>query len=385
MLRLRQIVSGTAVCAMVLSFAVPVSAQSTPADVEAEPRVQLAAVTPGSSDLPTGYTFVGETFLDADQASGPGIDAAAIQEAGFATQYVSVYENVDSGERIRAYASWWGDEAAATSGFEILENEGATNPNDMMEDSAAEVGEEPRETTTGSYLAADGSTVGMVDVTFRRGPMVIGVAHEKMDGSAADPAIAADLAARMDERAQTVLSGESPQHTDLSLPGNVISFAAEGNAVLQVGFLGPAEVESIYGVQGSLLSGVNASWVETAMIGTTDPAGPTITVGVATFGSEDDARSTAEQAGDLFTPLENQEAADAPSIDGANATTAFRYTSEGVDAFRVVFAIGPMLTVIDAQGPGAEEAVAAIVTAQAACQTGGTCEAPSLPESFTGQ
>lgn len=394
MQRLRQIVSGMTIGAMMLTFAAPASAQSTPEATEPDPRAQLAAVTPGSEDLPTGYEFVGETFLSADQVSGPGIDTGALESGGFVSQYVSVYENPDSGERIRAYASLWADDASAESGFAILEDETATNPNDAMEDSEAEIGEEPRETTIGTYLSADGETIGTADVTFRRGPMVIGVAHETMDGSDADATIATDLAARMDERAQTVLGGESPAHTNLSLPGQTVSFDADGNAIIQAGFLGPVEVETIYGVQGSLLSGVDAAWVETALIGSQELTGPTVTVGVTTFGSAQDAQLTVEQAEDLFMPLENQEAVDGASVVGASAVSAFRYSSESaegdaLDGYRLIFSTNEMMTIIDVQGAasegGAEQAATAISDAQTACQSGGACEAPALPAGFTGQ
>jgi hypothetical protein len=394
MQRLRQIVSGVAIGAMVLSQGVAAWAQTTPEAAAPDPRAQLAAVTPGVEDLPTGFAFVGETFLSADQVSGPGLDAAALQDSGFVTQYVSVYENTDSKERIRSYASLWADDASAGSGFAVLEDEAATNPDATLEDGGTEVGEEPRETSTGTYLAADGATIGTADVTFRRGPMVVGVAHEKLDGSAADTAIATDIATRVDERAQAVLNGESPAHTDLALPAQVLSFAGNGNATLQAGFLGPVEVESIYGVQGSLLSGVNASWVETTMIGSSEPGAPTVTVGVTTFGTEDNARSTAEQAADLFLPLANQEVVDGVTVEGADAASAFRYSSESaedgaLDSYRLIFATGTMLTVIDLQGSasdgGAEQAATAISTAQMTCQAGEGCEAPALPAEFTGQ
>ena len=101
--RFRTIVSAVATGAMLLGFAAPMNAQTPTADPD--PKVQLAAVTPGSEDLPTGYVFVGETFLSADQVSGPGIDAAALTDGGFVAQYVSVYENESTDQRIRAYAS----------------------------------------------------------------------------------------------------------------------------------------------------------------------------------------------------------------------------------------------------------------------------------------
>lgn len=392
MQRIRQIVSSMAIGAMILGSTAGAVAQSTPETVEADPRIGLAAVTPGSEDLPTGYRFVGETFLDSTQVAESGVDAGALESAGFLGQYVSVYENPDNDQRIRAYASLWTDDAAAQNGFALLEDEAVTNPDDALEDSGNEVGEEPRETTTGSYAGNDSVAVGTVDVTFRRGPMVVGVAHETLDGSAADATVATDLATRMDTRAQAVIAGDALPHVDMSLPGKSISFEAEGNGLVQAGFLGPIEVESIYEVQGSLLSGIDSSWVESTLIGATTTDAPIVTIGVSTFANDQDAVSVAQQAGDLFLPLPSQEPVDGVTIEGAEAVSAFRYASSdssGLDSFRLVMASGGMVTVIDVQQAaadgGAEEAAVAIANAQLTCLTGGSCDAPALPGSFTGQ
>ncbi len=69
MQRLREIISVMAIGATMLTTGLSAAAQSTPGAAPADPRDGLAAVTPGSEDLPTGYTFVGETFLSADQVA----------------------------------------------------------------------------------------------------------------------------------------------------------------------------------------------------------------------------------------------------------------------------------------------------------------------------
>jgi hypothetical protein len=391
MQRFQKIVSGLAVGAMLLGASFGASAQSTPTPNVDDPRYQLAAVTPGSEDLPTGYEFVGETFLDIEQVSAGGFDREALASTGFVSQYVSVYENADTDQRIRAYASLWTDDAAAEAGFGILEDETITNPNDPLEDSVTDVGEEPREATIGTYTAADGTVIGTADVTFRRGPMVVGVAHETFDASEADEAVATELAVRMDERAEAVLAGESLPHVDMALPGMVVSFEGEGNGLAQAGFLGPVEVESVYGVQGSLLSGIDTSWVETTLVGAT-ASSPSITIALSTFANEQDAQFVVEQAGDIFPPFADQEAVEDVMIDGADAASAFRYASSDdgdVDSYRLLYATGGMLTVIDVQratsGDGAEEAAMTIAVAQMECQEGTACEAPDLPEGFSGQ
>lgn len=390
MQRLREIISGMAIGAIMLSSGLAAVAQSTPEAAQPDPRNALAAMTPGAEDLPTGYTFAGETFLTLDQVAASGVDAEALRSGGFVSQYVSVYQNTDANQRIRAYVSLWSDDQAATNGFAILEDETVTNPNDALDDADASVGEEPRETTTGTYTATDGSSIGTVDITFRRGPMVVGIAHETLDGSAADAGLANELATRVDERAQAVLDGAELPHIDMSLPGKVVGLDGEGNGLAQAGFLGPVEVESIYGVQGSLLSGIDSSWVETTLVGARAES-PSVTVGLSTFANADDARLIVEQAGDIFPPLPGQEAVDGVTLDGADAVAAWRYgTSEGTaDSYRLLFAANGTLTVIDVQRAaadgGAEQAAMAVATAELACQTGGACETPALPGSLTGQ
>ena len=83
---------------------------------------------------------------------------------------------------------------------------------------------------------------------------------------------------------------------------------------------------------------------------------------------------------------------DGVAIEGAEAVSAFRYASSdssGLDSFRLVMASGGLVTVIDVQQAaadgGAEEAAVAIANAQLTCLTGGSCDAPALPGSFTGQ
>ncbi|HEV2073459.1 MAG TPA: hypothetical protein VGR29_07425 [Thermomicrobiales bacterium] len=378
------VLSATMLGSGLTALAQPTPGPSIPVDVET--RAQLAAMVPGAEDLPVGYQFVGETFLAADEVASGTLDAGALTSAGFITQYVSVYENPESRSRIRAYVSAWNDASAAEAGFALVEDEAMVAPNAALQDSEAGVGEDPRETTIGTYTLEDGTSVGSVDVTFRRDNLLAGVAVETADGSAADAEMATELATRLDERIETVKNGESPAHTNLELPSQVISLTNQGQ-VLQAGFLGPAEVENIYGVQGSVLSGIDVSWVESVMVG--DPAtnASIIAVGTTTFGTPEDAAAAVEQSAELFTPLANQQAVEDVSLEGADAVQAYRYSSENaegdaLDSYRLVFSTGTSLSVIDVQGAGSDIAAAETATqlalAQIACQTGSTCETPNV-------
>ena len=379
-----------------LGSSLSVLAQPTPqtaGSIDAGTRAQLAAMVPGAEDLPVGYQFVGETFLSADEVVSGTLDAAALVDAGFVTQYVSVYENPDSGSRIRTYVSAWSDAPAAEAGFTLVEDEAVVAPDAALQDSEAGVGENPRETTIGTYTLEDGTSVGSADVTFRRDSLLAGVAVETADGSAADAEMATELATRLDERIETVRNGETPAHTDLELPSRVISVADQGE-VLQAGFLGPAEVENIYGVQGSGLSGIYVSWVESVMVGDPAASAPVVAVGTTMFGTPEDASITVQQSAELFTPLPNQQPVEDVSLEGADAVQAFRYSSgnaEGntLDSYRVVFSTGTSLSVIDVQGADSEtaaaEAATGLASAQLACQMGSTCQTPDISAGLVGQ
>lgn len=357
------------------------SAQATPPAVTVEQRAQLAAMTLTSDELPAGYVFAGETFLTAEQMAGPGIDAQALTDAGFVVQYVSEYRNADTGAMIRSYASQWNDAAAAQNGFSMVEDETKTNPDAQLKDGGADVGQDPRETTTGTYTAND-TTYGTTDVTFRRESVLAGVAIDTSDGSAPDAQVAADLATKLDARVQQVEKGDAPAHTDLALPGQVVPFGAAGTTS-QAGFLGPAEVESIYGLQGSVLDSVQASWVDTTVIGK-----GTVTVGVTRFDSEANASSAVKQSADLFTPLNNVEPVSDLTIDGASAVAGYRYTSgdgEDINSFRLIFSSGSTVTVIDLQNNvkgDLQKLATTIAGKQLGCQTDGACQPVALPTSF---
>ena len=272
MKRLRRTLAGLALGAAIAASGTPALTLGSSLQAATEPavRAELAAATLAASDLPTGFSFVGETFLTAEQVAGETLDPNALTDAGFATQYVSVYENPQAKLRVRSYVSSWTDAAAAEAGFAILEDEAMTTPGAELSDGGADVGEEPRETTSGTYPAPDGSTIRTVDVTFRRDNLLAGVALEKLDGSEVDAKTAGDLAKRMDARVQAVQKGDSPANTDLALPAKVLSLQPLGQEI-QVGFLGPVEVERIYGLQGSVLDSVQASWSNRSSSRTTPP------------------------------------------------------------------------------------------------------------------
>ncbi|HWV24814.1 MAG TPA: hypothetical protein VNZ58_11540 [Thermomicrobiales bacterium] len=368
-----------ALVASTLSGSIAAAAQATPESgtVDAETRATLAAIVPDANDLPVGYDFVGETFLTAEDLKGD--DAAALSDAGFVTMYVSVYANTREHTRIRSYASAWTNADAASAGNDLLNatDEGLTT-------GSSEIGDEPRETASGTYKSGS-TTMSVEAVSFRHDAMLLGTAVETDDGSEPDADLAKDIAGVMLDRADTLADGQSPKNIDLSLPGRTLSFQGEGQ-MLQAGFLGPKDVEGIYDTQGSVLSKLESSWVETVAVGEgSDTA--TITVGLTTFGKADDASNAVKQSADIFPPLTDQKSVNDASVDGADSVAAYTYSSssderDAMNSYRVIFSVDTDLVVIDVQGAPSSDAAKTVATdlakAQLGCATGGACEVPDL-------
>lgn len=373
-MRIRTILS-TMLAALLMMSAFHGASAQLPESTEIQ--AQAAAMTLTSEDLPTGFQLTGETFL-------PIPDVATVE--GAVARYVSVYTNIDSGQEIRSYVILFETDDQATAGIEVLEG----NEPETLSDTEVEMGSGNAELTTGTYESVDGRTIGTADITFVRGNAVAGVAVDNPDGSEPDGQLATDLAALMDTRIQAVQSGESA--IDLSLPAQIVPFADTGSLV-QAGFLSPGESEAIYGTQGSALSGLGSSWVQTVAFGE-DGASPRVTIGVTTFATAEDAAEVVDQAGNIFQPLADQEEIDDVEVDGADSAVAFRYTSrEGniadQESYRIIFSQGELVTVVDVQGAPdsetAEAAANAIAGAQFTCQSEGTCERPVAPGVIPGE
>lgn len=336
-------------------------AAQAPADEATQ--AEATAYTLDSADLPTGYTLTGETFLTAPDATTlPGLQAV----------YVSVYTNLDSGEVIRSYVYLFDTADNAKAGIQVV----GGNQEETIERTAVELGDDEAVLLNGTYTKADGSIGGTADVAFVRGNAVIGVAVDGAGEAVPDPQLAQDLAARADERAQAVQSGEAP--VNLELPKKVVPFAENG-MVIQAGYLNATESELIYDTQGSPLASLESSWVKTVGYGE-NGEGPRLTIGVTEFATAEDAAAVVDQSDRIFTGLTDQQKVDGVSVEGAEQVVAYTYTSEDGSAYRIIFSIGEVVTVVDVQGAPdaatAEAAANSVATAQVTCQVDGTCERP---------
>lgn len=350
-------------------------------------RAQMAAITLDRASLPGDYRFQGETFLNAEQAAGEAIDPAALTDAGFEAQYLSVYLNPDTGLEITTYVSAWTDADAAEAGFALVEDEGVIHADGTLSDADLALGESPAELTTGNYPNPDGSgsTVGVADATFRVDRFLVGVSLTTADGSDADSGLVESLAGTVEARATAVIAGESPDGTNLALVEDVTPLFGVGTE-LQVGFLDSGDVETMYGLRGSALGELEASWVE--VVGEEGGA-PYLAVGVTDFGSVEDAQSVIDQLADLSPDLEGLEPIDGIEVAGADSAIGWSYQSPVTgssesDSVRVFFLYGTTVAVADVQGAAgidvAREAAVAIASAQAVCLGDGECVAPALPD-----
>lgn len=358
-------------------------------------RAQMASITLDSATLPGGYIFVGESFLGADAVASADLAADELTQAGFVSQYVSAYRNPDNGFVIRSYVSAWTDAAAAEAGFGVIEDETRTLAEGTFTDMEAPVGEAPGETTTGTYPdAQDASvTVSSVDVTFRVDRFLVGASLETRDGSEPTADTINTLAGTLESRATSAIANESPEGTDLQLVPQVLPLSSLGQE-LQAGFLNSGDVEQMYGVQGSVLSGFAASWNEVIGLGEADALQPFVSIGLTSFGSPEDANAIVEQIGDLAPNASTSEPVDGLEIEGAGSVAAFTFASAATgasepDSFRVVAVAETMLVVVDVQGASNLEAAQAtatqLATAQIACIGQVECAAPALPAELTGQ
>lgn len=351
-------------------------------------RAQLASIALDATTLPDGYTLEGEAFLTADQVATGSLEASALTDAGFVVQYVSIYKNPSTSGQIRSYASAWSDADAATAGFGVIEDETVTSPDSELTDAETSVGEEPRETTSGSYPNPDlaNATVNTVDVTFRADRFLVGVAVETTDNSEVDVATADALAAEAEGRATAVVGGDSAEGTNVALVPQVLPVPG---TELQAGFLTAGEVEQLYGLQGSSLGSLTSSWSQVVGLGQAATPQPFVAVGLTTFKDDAAAKAVLDQVSDLSPDLAGAEVVDGVAVEGADGVVGIRFTSAATgaadpDSFRIFFIRGASLAVIDVQGASsaevAQSSAVAFATAQAACVGQPSCAAPKVPE-----
>lgn len=390
MSRFRQLTGTLLAAGLLMTSTVTGFAQDAPAG-EVSMRAQMASIALERASLPSGYIFSGETFLTAEQVVSGTLTADELTDAGFISQYLSIYIDPDSGDLISSYVSSWTDADAATAGFALLEDESLTHPDGVFEDSDAGVGEAPGETTSGTWTDPADATVATIDTTFRMDSFLVGTSQQTRDGTAPDPAVVSGLAGAIEARATAAVSGQNPEGVDLALVPQALPLFVVSPS-LQTGFLGPQDVEQMYGLQGSTLGGLTASWVDAIGTGEGSSA-PYLSVGLTQFATAEDAQAVIDQFVDLSPNVTGAEQVDGFELEGATASVAFMYPSPTtgsttLDSFRIAAIVESTLLVIDVQAVStvqlAESTATDLAGAQLECIGATTCSVPILPNEFTG-
>jgi hypothetical protein len=333
------------------------------AELETERRAELAAMTLTSSELPPGFELRGEAFTGIETVT-EGTSVAELESAGFQGMYLSVYDAVDGSGTVSSYASIWPDGASAEAGLALLA--GAGEPLDAGDGAAQlRVDDDRREAT----LVVDRFVVGVV-----------------VEGTEIDEDGHLELVSELEARVAQVASGEQPAGVDLGLPAATLDTRALGPEV-RAGYLAGRESELLYGVSGSSLGGMQASWV--TLVATGPDAGvPYVALAVSAFDSSDTAVQVLGQAAELVPLTIELQPVDGVSLDGSDAVSGFQYRSvlrgeQGEqDSFRIVAQVDSQLVVVDVQGAesveSAQAAAVALAEAQIACMAGTSCEVPSV-------
>src|SRR5688572_1050411 len=157
----RRMVSRLAMLAIVLVLLAGAGARGTGAANEPVNRLDLAAMTLDGNDLPEGALLFVEQYLTPGQfakATGGAVPREELADAGLRWYYESRYvvPTEDEGAvRLvyRFYAQEFTDADAVEAGFAVLEDEERFGLTGLTDEGAPEVGEEPREVTTGSVPA----------------------------------------------------------------------------------------------------------------------------------------------------------------------------------------------------------------------------------------
>jgi hypothetical protein len=371
---------------LIAMLAIPVILAQTPASaqpsaLDADARARLSAIPLASGELPDGFGLAWEGFVLDTENAYPNVDARALADAGFAGMYSSIYQNPDTGDAIISYASQWED---AEAGFALAEDEAVTNPGVSLTDAELDAGTGSAEITTGAVETETGS-VNITDASFVVDRYTMGVTVQVSPESPIDAAAVTSMVEALEARATSVIAGTAPAGADLALPVSVLDIRSLG-VEQQAGFLSSAESETLYGVSGSSLSGIQVSWVSTVSVGE-DGAPPYVAMAVSTFESADNAARVVEQSADLIPVTVELQPVDGFAVEGTDSVRGYQYASQtstdgAVDSFRGVAQVGASMIVVDVQGAASPEAaqaaVSELIAAQVTCAGGGECQAPEV-------
>ena len=399
----RRLAARLMVLTTVLALVAGTGGRVTEAQNELVRRLDLAAMTLDGNDLPDGALLYVEQYLTPGQfvqATGGLVERQELADAGLRWYYESRYvvPTEDQGAVRLVYRSYVQEFRTAESveaGFAILEDEERFGVTGLIDAGAPEVGQEPREVTTGSVppsLPSGGGNRSLYDLTFRVENVLAGISVEAADPNDVDPAEVEELGRRLAERIEAVLAGDEIEGIDPTLRQALLPFDARLS--VQEGYQTAQEApytttDPASDVFEGYLSGYAASYALNLENNDVSSPAPYVTLAISSFEDEDGPTAVLAAARDLQGNLIKLEQVDDVEIEGADEAVGFRFSSPATaglirDSFRVLFAVGDRLVAIDVQGMDSAEAAQAAALALAAQQlacldAGGQCASVDVP------
>ena len=367
-------------------------------------RLDLAAMALDGNDLLGGALLYVEQYLTPGQlleVTGGTVEREELANAGLRWFYESRYVvPTDDQQAVRlvyrSYLEEYREAAGAEAGFAILEDEARFGGEGLTDEAAPEIGQEPREVTTGSLpavLPTDDQPRAVYDLTFRVENVVAGVAVEAVEAADIDPARVQELAGRLQERIEAVLAGEDLPGIDPTLREALLPL--EARLSVQEGYQTAEEAPYATATPDTdRFAGYQSGYAVTVALnletdGAASPA-PYLTLALSRFADADGPQGVLEAALDLQSALPKIEAVPDVAVEGADGVAAFRFSSptsdtDDADSFRLLLAVGERLVAVDVQAlPAVEDAQAAalaLAEQQLAClEAGGQCASVELPE-----
>jgi hypothetical protein len=365
-------------------------------------RLDLAAMTLDGNDLPDDALLYVEQYLTPGQlagASGGAFEREELADAGlrwfYESRYVVPTEDLNAIRLVyRSYVEEYHDADGAEAGFAILEDESRAGGEGLTDEEAPEVGEEPREVTTGTVpavLPEGDEPRAIYDLTFRVENVIAGVSIEAVDSADVDPDEIEELAGRLVERIEAVLSGEDLPGIDLTLPDVLLPLDARLS--IQEGYQTAEEAPYATADPGSdafetYESGYAATYALNLETNDAAPE-PYVSLALSTYEGDEGPRDVLDSAGGLQSNLLDLEEVEGISVDGADEAVGFRFSSPATetteqDSFRVLLAVGDRMLAVDVQGAESVDAAQAaaldLAEQQIAClEADGLCETVDLP------
>ena len=364
---------------------------STPVPTSTSAALDLAAIALDSTVLPEEFQLFYEATIPGTDVSevllGGQITQEEIDETGLLRFYQSVYSTPDGSGLIRSYVEEYETDLGAASSFTFLEDESrfTSRQADVTDEPGPGYAENPSEVTIGS----DAGVTSLVDVTFRSGPIVAGVAVETMDGSAVDRDLADALGRTLFDRLEAVRGGAPLPLIDPKLPGLIPELGPEWSQIAN----GYQSAQEIFGAEvGPSLEVdfvsayvVNNAWGPLAGGGFPLPRQLT---SIALMSDESSALDALNQLDQLLPPFIGLEQVEIERLPGASLTIGYQFAhgylgQTEIDSFRVILLVDTAVVTVDVLGnsdaESARVAAISIAKSQVDCLVGNGCTTPAVP------